>query len=218
MVEQEGGKQGDKFDFNSAGEALGYISLDQARILALQHARDNREFYGRYAQRDLAWDILSSNQTEDYYEVRLAYRPAGNFRTSGVEQFTIGKTGPIEFRQIVQQPRLARGFVAIAIAIVLGIAGATIGGLFVTGALGGSTTTDTPAPLITSVSITPNALARLVSPDGKVAINLEAQTVNSRSQQTIGAGYPANRHEGASHRLYRFVLFGGGCAISTKDG
>ena len=74
-----------QIDFNSAGEALGYISPDQARILALQHACDNREFYGRYAQRNLAWDILSANETEDYYEVRLAYRPAGNFRAAGFE-------------------------------------------------------------------------------------------------------------------------------------
>ena len=84
MVEENAEKQEDKFDFNSAGEALGYISLDQARVLALQHARDNREFYGRHAERDLAWEIISANETEDYYEVRLAYRPSGNFRTPGV--------------------------------------------------------------------------------------------------------------------------------------
>lgn len=77
---------------------------------------------------------------------------------------------------------MARGVVAIAIAIVLGIVGASIGGLFAAGALGGSNTTDTPAPTLTSVSITPDALARLVSPDGVVAIDLEAQTVNSPSQ------------------------------------
>ena len=93
MVEQEDGKQEDKFDFDSAGEALGYISLDQARVLALQHARDNREFYGRYAERQLSWDVIRADETEDYYEVRLSYRPAGNFRTAGVEQFTIDKAG-----------------------------------------------------------------------------------------------------------------------------
>ena len=34
----EGEKKQDKFDFDSAGEERGYISLDQARVLAIQHA------------------------------------------------------------------------------------------------------------------------------------------------------------------------------------
>ena len=38
-----------KLEFGSAGQEIAYISLDRARVLALQHARDNREFYGRYA-------------------------------------------------------------------------------------------------------------------------------------------------------------------------
>ena len=44
-----------KLEFDSAGQAIAYISLDQARVLALQHARDNREFYGRYAGQELVW-------------------------------------------------------------------------------------------------------------------------------------------------------------------
>ena len=47
-VAEDGGKE-EKFDFTDAGEALGYISLDQARVMALQHARDNRDVYGAYA-------------------------------------------------------------------------------------------------------------------------------------------------------------------------
>ncbi len=67
---QEGDKEA-QLEFTPAGETPGYISLDQARVLALQHARDNREIYGRYADRELA---------EDYYRVRLSYRPARGFR------------------------------------------------------------------------------------------------------------------------------------------
>ena len=53
MVE-DNGKEEEKFDFTAEGEALGYISLDQARVSAIQHARDNRDFYGRgYANREL---------------------------------------------------------------------------------------------------------------------------------------------------------------------
>ena len=102
MAEEPDKKDEEKFELDSAGQALGYISLDQARVLALQYARDNREFYGRrYAQRDLVWEVISADETEDYYQVRLSWRPAGRFSGEpGVEQFTIDKTGPIEFRQI----------------------------------------------------------------------------------------------------------------------
>ena len=53
MVDKEGPKEDqfdkeDKFDaFTPEGEALGYISLDQARVLAIRHARENTDFYGR---------------------------------------------------------------------------------------------------------------------------------------------------------------------------
>ena len=162
MAEEEGKKEEEKLEFTPEGETLGYISLDQARVLALQHARDNREFYGRYADAELVWDVVGAEETEDYYEIRLAYRPAGNFRAAGIEQFTIDKTGPIEFRQIIRQPRLARGIIVSAAAVIaLAATGATIGGLFASGAL---TTGDAPAPLITTVPITPDAPARLSLP------------------------------------------------------
>ncbi len=76
MAEDEGKKE-DKLEFTPEGEALGYISLDQARVLALRHAQDNRDFYGpRYANRELVWQELSAEESEDYYRVRLSYRPA----------------------------------------------------------------------------------------------------------------------------------------------
>jgi hypothetical protein len=71
MGERMGGNQEERSDSNPAGAARGFISLDQARALALQHARDNREFYGRYAEQDLSWNIISADETGDYYEVRL---------------------------------------------------------------------------------------------------------------------------------------------------
>jgi len=131
---QDEGKEEDKLEFTSEGETLGYISLDQARVLALQHARDNRDLYGRYANREITWEELSAEESEDYYRIRLAYRPAGNFRAAGVEQFTIDKTGPIEFRQIIRQPRLVRTIIFGAAAVIaLAATGATIGGLFAAG-------------------------------------------------------------------------------------
>ena len=102
MVEDEGKQDEGKLEFTPEGEALGYISLDQARVLALQHARDIREIYGRYADVELTWEELHAEESEDYYRVRLSYRPARGFRgRPGVEQFTIDKTGPVELRQMV---------------------------------------------------------------------------------------------------------------------
>ena len=39
MAEDQG-KEEEKFDFTLEGEAVGYISLDQARVLAMRHARE----------------------------------------------------------------------------------------------------------------------------------------------------------------------------------
>ena len=143
MAADEGKKEEqEKLEFDSAGQAIAYISLDQARVLGLQHARDNRDFYGRYADAELVWEELSAEESEDYYRIRLAYRPAGNFRAPGVEQFTIDKAGSIEFRQIISQPQRSRR-AAYVLGIVTGLVtiGATIGGLFAAGVLG---TTDAP--------------------------------------------------------------------------
>ena len=109
MVEGEGKKEEEKLDFDSTGQAIGYISLDQARVLALQHARDNRDIYGRYANRELVWEVVGEEETEDYYEVKLSYRPAGNFRAAGVEQFTIDKMGRLSFGKSSLSPSHHRG-------------------------------------------------------------------------------------------------------------
>ena len=50
----------DKFEaLTPEGKALGYISLDQARVLAIQHARENTDFYGRrYQGVELYWEVV----------------------------------------------------------------------------------------------------------------------------------------------------------------
>ena len=100
MSEEEGKKEEYKLEFTPEGETLDYISLDQARVLALRQARDNTDFYGhRYAWRDLTWDVLDEEEREDYYYLRLSFRPARGFQGEpGVELFTIDKAGPIELR------------------------------------------------------------------------------------------------------------------------
>ena len=41
MVDEEDKKDEGKVEFDSAGEPIGYISLDQAQVLALRAARDD---------------------------------------------------------------------------------------------------------------------------------------------------------------------------------
>ena len=72
MPEDESKQDDEKLEFTPEGETLGYLSLDQARVSAFQHARDNPEFYGRYADRELVWEVVSAEETEDYYEVRAS--------------------------------------------------------------------------------------------------------------------------------------------------
>ena len=92
--------------FSPSGEALGYISLEQARVLAIRHARDNMDFYGpRYSGINLVWEVISQEDGEEYYDIRVSFRPAGRFRGEpGVEQFVIDKLGNIEYRQMLDEP------------------------------------------------------------------------------------------------------------------
>ena len=82
-------------EFTAEGEFLGYISLDQARIQAIEHARDNIEFYGgQYIDIGLVWEVCRVQESDDYYEIRLSFRPSGGFRGEpGVEQFVFEKIG-----------------------------------------------------------------------------------------------------------------------------
>ena len=135
MAENRDNKEEEKLEFDSAGQAVSYISLDQARVLALRHARDNQGFYGRrYSRRDLIREVVSAEETEDYYEIKLSYRPAQAFRgQTGLEQFTIDKTGPIEFRQVIRQPieRLRWALRAsLAAVVALAVAGAVVAAIF----------------------------------------------------------------------------------------
>ena len=42
--------------------------------------RDNQEFYGRrYAGRELVWEEISQEESEDYYAIQLSYRPSRGF-------------------------------------------------------------------------------------------------------------------------------------------
>jgi len=103
MAETENRKD-DPFD--SSGQSISYISLDEARVLAIEHARDNIEIYGtRYSGVSLVWEVVGQEEKEDHYDIRLSFRPAGRFRGEpGLEMFIIDKTGNIRVRQMLDEP------------------------------------------------------------------------------------------------------------------
>ena len=60
--------------------------------------------------------MAGEEEGEDYYYIRLSYRPETGFRGEpGIEQFTIDKAGPIELREIVQRPRERRASVSFSL-------------------------------------------------------------------------------------------------------
>ena len=68
MAEEESKKDDKDLEFTSEGETFGYVSLDQARVLALQHARDNREIYGMYADTSNIPNLTSHLTTDGHQE------------------------------------------------------------------------------------------------------------------------------------------------------
>lgn len=147
MTEAQDKKDEEQFEFTAEGEALGYICMEQAQVLAIQHARDNLEFYGRrYHQGALVWEVASAEESDDYYDIRLSFRPAGRFRGQpGIEQFTLDKTGTIEVRQILDEPVGRRApMLALSAAVLLVVAGG-IGVAFAAGMFA-ATAVPTPIP------------------------------------------------------------------------
>ena len=150
----------DKFDFTSEGEALGYISLAQARMLAMQTAREMPGDYGRRLRGiNMAFEVVESAEDEDYYNVTLSFRPQGQFTgTPGQEQFFLEKEGSIAHRQVLSLPMATGGRRFPAIPIFIGLlvvgTGAVVGALVVGGGIfsdgkgsipiGAETPSDTP--------------------------------------------------------------------------
>ncbi len=136
MAEDQEKKEEEKFDFTREGEVLGYISLYQARVLAMRTAREAPGDYGRRFQGvAMAFEVAEDEETEDHYVVTLSFRPEGPFTgTPGREQFFIEKEGTVAVRQVLGFPT-SGGFrryllnpvtvgavvVAVAAAAVIGV-------------------------------------------------------------------------------------------------
>ena len=136
------GKQEEKFDFTPEGESLGYISLDQARVMAMSIARETPRRYGwRYRRTPMAFETIEEEETDDYYIITLSFRPEGTFEgTAGQEQFFVGKEGVIAHRQVLELPKATGGkrppFLPVAL-LSVAVVGAVIIGVLVVGNKGG---------------------------------------------------------------------------------
>ena len=133
MAEDESTQDQEQPGSQGPASGSGLVSLDQARSIALDHARDNQDFYGRrYRRRELAWDVLGQEEREDAYHIRLSYQPARGFRGDpGVEQFIIERSGAVQSRRIVSEPRRRGGLPGCGLmaAGVLVLVAMTIAGL-----------------------------------------------------------------------------------------
>ena len=182
MAEED--KQEDKFDFTAAGDEQGYISLQQARILAMRTASEEPGNYEQgLATAGMVYEVAEQKEGEDYYEITMSFRPEGNFAgTPGREQFFIAKDGRIARRQLLVLPIVSRSFpivptVIVVVALVAVVAVAAIGIGLTTGFGRGneavtnfSVLTNTPFPVATK----PPAPATSVP-----AANLDATPVST---------------------------------------
>ena len=126
----------DKVDaFTSEGEAKGYLSLDQAQVLAMRTARQDPGRYGRrFRMAIMAFEVAEAEETEeteDHYVITLSFRPEGEFAGStGREQFFIEKEGVVSHRQVIGLPKPATGkrrFLIIATTVgLVGVATAVV--------------------------------------------------------------------------------------------
>ena len=102
MAEDQGKKE-DQFGFTPEGEALGYISLEQARVLATRTARESPGGYGRRFQSvPMAFEVVQDEETEDHYVVTVSFRPEGDCSGApGQEQFLVDKIGTVAHCQVL---------------------------------------------------------------------------------------------------------------------
>jgi hypothetical protein len=105
----EQGKKIEKFEFTPEGETLGYISLDQAVLLARHIVRQEEQRYLlRLGWTEIAWSDSKTENREDSYRVVLQFRlPARglNEEQTGEEEFIFDHLGELRDRQMLLWPK-----------------------------------------------------------------------------------------------------------------
>ena len=171
------------------GEEVERISLDEARALAMRLAREDLGFYGEsLAGRGLAWAEDAAEETEEFYVVRVSFKPKAGFTGQpGIEIFVMDKAGDVQIRQVLCEPRERgkRSRVAyVGLVAAVGLAGITLTvALLVFWLRSGAQ----PAPSSTdsaTVSVTPNNGARIQSSSGEVKLEIGPGSVSEDSVLT----------------------------------
>ncbi len=97
-----------KEEFDSAGEAIGYVSEDQAMISARRlAAADEGRYKNRLGWNEITWTELSSETRKDSYRIILQFRrPARGLQEeqTGEEEFVFNLLGELQFRQVLAWP------------------------------------------------------------------------------------------------------------------
>ena len=80
--------------------------MARARLAAVRFAQRNTEMYAReYRDQLLVWEVENATEDKEFFYVTLTHKPFTGFTgIPGREEFIIGKTGKIEFRQVLSDP------------------------------------------------------------------------------------------------------------------
>ena len=89
-----------------ASQVEGQVSLEKARLQTVLFARQNTNVYGNYQAVPLVWEVQTAEEQEEFYYIRLTWRPFSGFEGEpGLEEFIVDKAGTIEFRQVLSEPK-----------------------------------------------------------------------------------------------------------------
>ena len=99
-----------------------YISLSQAREMAIRTARASPARRHWMLPRRMVFDFFNDYEDEDTYTIVISFRPEGDFAgTPGQEQFKFRKTGEFEAREVLNPPKSSMRFVIKGFAPALGV-------------------------------------------------------------------------------------------------
>lgn len=106
LVSENEASQEGKSDFYGEGGARQYLSLEQAKLLAMETARDAPANYGQsFTALQMVFQTIEQEERDDYYIVTLSFRPEGDFfGTPGRERFYIAKEGTVTDRRVIAFP------------------------------------------------------------------------------------------------------------------
>ncbi|MAP38197.1 MAG: hypothetical protein LR120_14265 [Dehalococcoidia bacterium] len=76
MVEDDDVTKDDKFEFDSTGEVVEYVSLERSELIAIQGAGNEPGNYGRrYEGVKMFYTLEHQKERADYYVITLLFRP-----------------------------------------------------------------------------------------------------------------------------------------------